>query len=126
MAAAEGDRRRGIRRRLGRAVVGTGSAGEIEAGEEGLERRVAVDEGCEEVGPIFDDRTEGEDEEGEEEEGEEVAGKRRRRLSQDLGGAAQVVQPWMLIAHRGFFRKKTFLFFFCFSRRFLFLFLLLV
>ncbi|KAM1029425.1 hypothetical protein EV2_043025 [Malus domestica] len=53
----------------------------VEAGEEGFEKKVAVDEGGEEVGPIFDDHAEGEDEEGEEDEGEKVASKRRRGLS---------------------------------------------
>lgn len=103
-SAAEGDRRRGVRR-----SGAVGVAGEVEAGEEGLEGRVAVDEGGEEVGPILDDGTEGEDEEGEEEEGEEVGGKGGGGLSEELRRAAEVVQPGMLIAHRAFFgTKKTF------------------
>lgn len=93
VSAAESDWRRGLGWRSGRAVVGIAGASEVEAGEEGFERRVAVDEGGEEVGPIFDDRAEGEDEEGEEDEGEEVGSERRRGLSEELGGAAEVVQP---------------------------------
>lgn len=44
----------------------------MEAGEEGFKGRVAVDEGGEEVGPVLDVGSEGEEEEGEECEGEEV------------------------------------------------------
>lgn len=101
MSAAEGDRRRGVRR------SGTvGVACEVEAGEEGLEGRVAVDEGCEEVGPILDDGAEGEDEEGEEEEGEEIGGEGGGGLSEELWRAAEVVQPGMVIAHRAFLGRE--------------------
>ncbi|KAL6144357.1 hypothetical protein ACLB2K_055051 [Fragaria x ananassa] len=56
--------------RGGGVCGGGGRSGcdEVEAGEEGLEGRVAVDEGGEKVGAIFDDGAEGEDEKGEEEE----------------------------------------------------------
>ncbi|RXI04260.1 hypothetical protein DVH24_038534 [Malus domestica] len=81
VSAVERDQRRRLGWRSGRAVVGIASASEVEAGDEGFERRVAVDEGGEEVGPIFDDRGEGEDEEGEEDEGGEVASERRCGLS---------------------------------------------
>ncbi|KAL6192130.1 hypothetical protein ACLB2K_038517 [Fragaria x ananassa] len=75
VAAAEGEGRGG-------GVGGGGGrsgGGELEAGEEGLEGGVAVDEGDEEVGDIFDDGAEGEDVEGEEEEeeGEEEEACRR-------------------------------------------------
>lgn len=111
MSAAEGDRRRGVRR-----SGAVGVAGEVEAGEEGLEGRVAVDEGSEEVGPILDDGAEGEDEEGEEEEGEEVRGEGGGGLSEELRRAAEVVQPGMVIAHRAFSgRKKTFFLRVCFG-----------
>lgn len=106
MSAAEGDRRRGVRR-----SGAVGVAGEVEAGEEGLEGRVAVDEGGEEVGPILDDGAEGEDEEGEEEEGEEVRGEGGGGLSEELRRAAEVVQPGMVIAHRAFSGRTKNVFF---------------
>jgi hypothetical protein len=46
------------------AVVGVGGvalAGKVETGKEGFERRVAVDERSEDVGPIFDECTEREE-----------------------------------------------------------------
>lgn len=54
------------------AWVEMGGGGEIEAGEEGLQGRVAVDEGGEVIGGALDIGAEGEEEGGEEDEGEEV------------------------------------------------------
>lgn len=63
-------------------AVGVGVAGEVNTGKEGFERRIAVDEGSEEMRAIFDERTEGEEEEREEEECKEVAGERGGGLSE--------------------------------------------
>jgi len=80
-------------------AIGVG-AGEVEAGEEGPQRRVAVDEGGDVARAILYGGPEGEEEEGEEEECGEVGGEGRRRLAEELGRAAQVFQPGV-ITHGG-------------------------
>ena len=54
------------------AVVEMGGGGEIEAGEEGFQGGVVVDEGGEVIGGALDIGAEGEGERGEEDEGEDV------------------------------------------------------
>ena len=75
-------------------------AGEVEAGEEGLERSVAVDEGGEEVRAVLDEGAEREEEEREEEECVEIGCEGSGGLLQQLTGAPEVAQPWV-IGHRG-------------------------
>lgn len=64
-------------------AVGLG-AGEVEAGEEGPQRRIAIDERGDVARAILYGGPEGEEEEGEEEECGEVGGDRRRRLAEEL------------------------------------------
>lgn len=66
---------------------------EMEAGEEGFERGVAVDEGGEEVRAVLDERAEGEEEEREEEECVEIGGESDGCLFQELARATEVAQP---------------------------------
>ncbi|POO01692.1 hypothetical protein TorRG33x02_024690 [Trema orientale] len=93
VVAAEGGRGRGF----GGAEAVVVVPGEVEAGEEGFERRVAVDEGGDEVGPVLDDRTEREDEEREEEEGGEVGGEGGAGLLQQLSRRPEIAQPRMMM-----------------------------
>lgn len=106
VVAAEGSRRRGIG---GAKTV----AGEVEAGKQGLERRIAIDEGGNEVGPTLDDRTEGENEEGEEEEGGHVGREGGGGFPENLRRAPEIAQPGMVLAHGDlslFIRSPPFLF----------------
>ena len=80
------------------AAVGAVS-GEVEAGEEGLEGRIAVDEGGDMRGSVLDDGAKREDEEGEQDERDEVGGERRSGFSEKLCSGTQVLQPWV-VAHR--------------------------
>lgn len=90
------------------AVVGVGVVpGEVEAGEEGFERRVAVDVGGEKEGPVLDEGTEGEEEEGEEEEGDGVGVEGGSRLLQDLCGGPEVAQPRVVAHRRRFLKSET-------------------
>lgn len=79
--------------------------GEVEAGEEGFERRVAVDVGGEEEGAVLDEGTEGEEEKGQEQKGDGVGVEGGSRLLQDLGGGPEVAQP-RVVAHCRRFSKK--------------------
>lgn len=87
-------------------VVGLGVvSGEVEAGEERFERRVAVDVRGEEEGAVLNDAAEREEETGEEEEGDGVGVEGGSRLLQDLGGGPEVAQP-RVVAHRSRFFAK--------------------
>ncbi|KAL6987386.1 hypothetical protein U1Q18_013133 [Sarracenia purpurea var. burkii] len=58
----------------------------VEARKKGFQGWVPVDEGGEEVGPVFHVGAEGEDEEGEEDEFQKMRTEDRARLFQDLRG----------------------------------------
>lgn len=89
-------------------LVGVGVVpGEVEAGEEGFERRVAVDVGGEEEGAVLDEGAEGEEEQGEEEEGDGVGVEGGGRLLQDLGGGPEVAQPRVVAHRRRFLKRET-------------------
>lgn len=79
----------------------------IDAGEKGFERRVAVDEGGDLVGPILDDGAEGEDEEREKEKREEVVGERSGGGSQKLRGGPELGQPVVEVVGHGGGRSFT-------------------
>lgn len=78
----------------------------VEAGKEGLEGRVAVDEGGDVDAPVLDHRTEGEEEEGDERDGEEGGAGGGSRLLHDLRGGAEVERPRMRRRRRGRRRRK--------------------
>lgn len=79
----------GVVRRVG-VVVG---AGEVEAREQGLERRVAVDERGDVARPVLDGAAEGEEEEREDEEGGEVRPEQRRRFAEQLRRRSEILVP---------------------------------
>lgn len=113
----------GLTVRVGRVVgvvrrVGVLGAGEVEAGEQGLERRVAVDERGDVARPVLDGAAEAEEEEREDEEGGEVGPEQRRRFAEQLRRRSEILVPKLLkmlmmmmmmvmIAHVGVFFAKN-------------------
>lgn len=85
-------------------VLGLGGGNVSEAGEEGFERRVAIDEGGEEVRGVVDVGAESEEDQGEEYECVEVCCEDCGCVFQDLCGGAEVNWRWWwtVVVHGGY------------------------
>lgn len=73
----------------------------VKAREKSLKRRVAINEGCDVLGAIFDDDAKGEDEEGKEKEGEEIGCEGGRSFFEKLGRTAEIIEARMIVGHGG-------------------------
>ena len=73
----------------------------VKARKKSLKRRVAVDEGGDILGAIFDDNAEGEDEKGKEKEGEEIRCEGGGSFFEKLGRTAEVIEARMIVGHGG-------------------------